>query len=179
MEWRTVAEFPLYSISEDGQLRRTGKGRFGPSDKPIGGWLDAHGYRSFTFWRPDGRKVNRKRCHLVALAFVGPRLSMKHEICHADSDRTNDQWRNVRWGTRTENEADKRIVGRDNSGERHGHAKLTADKVREIIDLYRAGGVTQLELGAQFGVHQVQVSQIVRGKAWGYALERTEKSPAT
>jgi hypothetical protein len=49
-------------------------------------------------------------------------------------------------------------------GERHGMVKLTDQNVREIRAAYAAGGETLVSLGARFGVHFSQISNIVRGK---------------
>lgn len=46
------------------------------------------------------------------------------------------------------------------------NARLTPDKVREIRQLYEQG-LTQRELGKQFGVSAVQIGRIVRGESWG------------
>jgi hypothetical protein len=45
--------------------------------------------------------------------------------------------------------------------------KLTDSKVREIRDRY-AGGETQRELAAEFGVSATTVRDIVAGKTWGW-----------
>ena len=47
-----------------------------------------------------------------------------------------------------------------------GRVKLTDAQVREIRDRYRYDGVTQLELGAEFGVARSTVAAIVTGKTW-------------
>lgn len=172
MEWRVIEEFPIYSVSEDGQVMRTGQGRFGPTNKPLKGWPDAYGYRCYSF-RKDGRKVNRKGYLLVAGAFIGPRPAPGMEVRHLDNTRTNDHWRNLKWGTRAENEADKIAAGTDNAGERHGMAKLKLPQVREIIALYGAGGISQREVAERYGVQQMTISLIVRGKYWARALERS------
>lgn len=169
MEWRVVEEFPTYSVSEAGQVKRTGDGRFRASNKLVKGSPDAYGYTQHGFWR-DGKHVNRKAYQLVASAFIGPRPSPKHEICHNDGSRTNDHWTNLRWDTRAGNEADKRKTGTDNAGERHGSAKLTAQEARQIAELYRSGGLSQREIAERFAVHQVTVSMIVRGKLWARTI---------
>lgn len=69
-------------------------------------------------------------------------------------------------GTPADNVADMVAKRRQASGERAPHAKLTAEQAAEIRARYRAGGVTQTRLAAEYGVAQNQVSAIVRGKAW-------------
>lgn len=50
-------------------------------------------------------------------------------------------------------------------GEAHGGHKLTAAQVREIVRRYRAGGVRQSDLAAEYGVTQSLISKYVRGDA--------------
>jgi DNA-binding MarR family transcriptional regulator len=45
-----------------------------------------------------------------------------------------------------------------------GHVPdITAEQAAEIATLYHSGQHTQKELGAMFGVHQSQISRILRG----------------
>ena len=53
-------------------------------------------------------------------------------------------------------------------GERHGHAKLSAQQVMAIRAEYAAGGVFQHELARKFGVTQGLVSGIVRLARWAH-----------
>lgn len=51
-------------------------------------------------------------------------------------------------------------------GEANGTSKLTAAQVIKIRDLYAAGGVTKMKLGAQFGVKDSAIGKIVARKLW-------------
>jgi hypothetical protein len=74
-------------------------------------------------------------------------------------------------GTHAENNADMRDKGRgalpppSPRGERNAKAKMTAEKVREMRQLYRDGW-KQVDLAERFGVFQGTVSQIIRRKTW-------------
>lgn len=70
--------------------------------------------------------------------------------------------RHLRWATRSENEADKERHGTKARGERSGRAKLTAADVAFI----RAASGTNREIARRFGISDVQVSAIRRGKSW-------------
>jgi len=50
-------------------------------------------------------------------------------------------------------------------GENSGNVKLTESKVLQIRELYRDGWL-QREIAEKFGICQVRVSEICRGKAW-------------
>lgn len=54
----------------------------------------------------------------------------------------------------------------DRSGSANGRAKLTAEQVAIIRTRYAAGGVTQRELAAEFGVTRPMIGYIVRGVNW-------------
>lgn len=60
----------------------------------------------------------------------------------------------------------RRYVGHDQRGERNGNARLSAAQIAQIRALYEAGGIRQVDLAAQFGIRQTQVSRIVRGEQW-------------
>jgi hypothetical protein len=51
-------------------------------------------------------------------------------------------------------------------GERHHMARLTAADVAAIRAEYARGGVRQVDLAGRYGVSQVAISAITRGKAW-------------
>jgi predicted XRE-type DNA-binding protein len=53
-------------------------------------------------------------------------------------------------------------------GEHNGNSKLTAADVREIRRLAEEEGLIQRRIGELYGIHQVQVSAIVRRKAWAH-----------
>lgn len=46
--------------------------------------------------------------------------------------------------------------------------KLTDEQVREIRARYAAGGVTQKQLGREFGVGQTTISAILRRRLWAH-----------
>lgn len=51
-------------------------------------------------------------------------------------------------------------------GERHGHAKLTEDLVREIRISYALGDASQSELGRMYDIKQSTIGAIVKRKTW-------------
>ncbi len=67
-------------------------------------------------------------------------------------------------GTMADNNLDKKVKGRGAFGTRHGHAKLTEDQVRAI----RIDSRSQSKIGADYGIHQHQVSLIKRRLNWGH-----------
>lgn len=167
MEWRPIPSFPSYIVSEYGDVMRTG-GRLRPTGKPLKPWLRKDGYRSYGL-RRDGKKIDTNAHQVVAEAFLGPAPFSGAMVRHIDGTTANgDHYTKLRWGTRAENEADKLLVGTDNRGERHGMSKLTSEQVAAIVARYQRGDISQREIAADYGVHQMTVSLVVRGKLWGH-----------
>lgn len=72
-------------------------------------------------------------------------------------------------GSRAQNNADMRARGREQRGERHHRARLTAADARAIRERYLVGGTTQRVLAAEYGVGQQTVSALLRGQTWSNA----------
>lgn len=107
------------------------------------------------------KKGTRKTLHVHALvlrSFVGKRPVDK-EVRHLDGDKTNNVLSNLRYGTKEENEADKRS---------HGNlpSSLNPAQVRRVRDLYLQGTYTQKVLARKFGVSEDTIHNIVKGKSW-------------
>ncbi len=170
VEWRPVVGFEgLYEVSADGQIAslssRLGKSavprrlRLRPAVKPAGylavSLSRAHVARQYTVH------------FLVAHAFLGPRPSPRHVVCHGDGDPTNNRLENLRWDTWEGNEADKRRHGRGIVGERNHLAKATEAEVYAIREQH-AAGETITALGVIFHLHPSTISDIVRGRIWAH-----------
>lgn len=69
-------------------------------------------------------------------------------------------------GSSADNTADKVAKGRHRLGADHGMAIVTEVQVKEIRERYRRGGISQTTLGAEYGLSQTSVSQIVLKKCW-------------
>jgi hypothetical protein len=107
----------------------------------------------------------RSRVHrLVLEAFVGP-CPEGMETRHLDNDRQNNRLSNLAWGTREENEDDKRRHGTAPRGERSGTARLTADQVAQMRAMHATGAST-VALGRLFNVSQQAAWKAVAGKTW-------------
>lgn len=80
-------------------------------------------------------------------------------------------------GTAADNSRDCVMRGRNRRGDRHGRSKLTTSVVSEIRTRYEAGGVTQTELAAAFGVSQGTIGSAIRGTTWvGVQTEVVKRS---
>ena len=163
-EWRGIPGWPEYEASSVGKIRR------------VSPYLSTWRGRILTDkQRPDGycvvklsREGRAKLCYvhrLVASAFHGEPPSPSHAVAHNDGQRDNNSADNLRWATYAENEADKALHGTRLNGEQIPNAKLTRDDTHKMRLRYSAGA-RQVDLAADFGISQAQVSRIVRNESW-------------
>jgi len=178
LEWRPVPGFPEYAVSNYGQVIRTVDRRPARKGKVLVPWLGNHGYDTVCLVL-DGR-LNRRLVHrLVCEAFHGPAPGPGYQVAHNDGTRRNHRADNLRWATRSENMADCLLHGtramgdrhgrtqspeRTPRGERHGHAKITAETVAAI----RASGrdVSGVSLAGEYGISTATISLIRNRKIW-------------
>lgn len=123
----------------------TGKGRVvstlrGNDHRELSIKLDTDGYACVDVSDKGTRR--RLRVHrLVAHYFLPSRPSQRHEICHIDGNKLNNDCENLRWGTRKENADDRTRHGRTSKGEKHSAAiKASAHRINTPRgkDHYRA-----------------------------------------
>jgi Trp operon repressor len=177
-EIRDVPGYPGYGVSADGrawsrrQKVRLKTGR-GFRTVFVQTWHELRqaterrmGYKTVSVCMDGGRRTTRHVHVLVLTAFRGPKPEGM-EARHLDGNPANNALGNLAWGTRKENMADKVLHGTAQKGERNGNSVLTEERVREIRGLLRTG-VIQAEIARQFGVSQVLVSLISRGKNWAH-----------
>jgi hypothetical protein len=75
-------------------------------------------------------------------------------------------------GTNRDNVRDMDAKGRRVNaqlrGSMHGNAVLSEGDVREIVRRYRAGGITQKQLGVEFSVAHSTINHIFTGRLWAH-----------
>ena len=71
-------------------------------------------------------------------------------------------------GTIADNNHDMRLKGRDRHprGEQNGRAKLTQAAVLDMRRRYAAGGISQEQLGREYGVCQSVAGRAIQGLTW-------------
>lgn len=94
--FKTIKEYPLYSVSTEGRVIQNGSGRMmKPSKKP-------NGYMQINLFTCDGRRKKEYVHRLVALTFL-PNEGRLPEVNHIDGKRDNNTVCNLEWVTRREN----------------------------------------------------------------------------
>jgi hypothetical protein len=156
--WKPIEDFPGYEVSSDGQVRHGAKIK---KTEP-----DRKGYRRVKLWR-DGKGCNRFVAPLVARAFIGP-CPPGQMVRHRDGVNDSNVATNLQYGTRSENELDKREHGTAPQGENHPAAKLTraqveAIRARYVKNSHKDGGAA---IARDYGVSWTLISYIMSGKLW-------------
>ncbi len=168
-EWKQVAEFPDYEVSEHGTIRRLTDSNCAKRGKVLRPKIDKYGYLVVRPFR-DGRGRYMTVHRLVAMAWYGPMTPPYTQVAHHDGNHTNNHYSNLRWATAKENHDDRERHGRVVFGARHWRTKLTVAQTDELIRRYHAGmtgagpRIYQYQLAKEYGVNQAYVSSLTRGK---------------
>lgn len=110
-----------YEVTEGGKVFSVAHNWRGYGRREMRQTPNADGYPSVRLTVAGQRK--RLAVHrLVAAAFLPPRPSASHEVRHLDGDKTHNHVRNLAWGTRADNAADREMHGRTSRGARHSEA---------------------------------------------------------
>jgi len=166
--WRSVPEYEgLYEVSDLGRVRSLDRTRLDKHGRAftLRGVLKKAPLRKGSLYRMvvlsrDGKPKAKLVHRLVLSAFVGP-CPDGMEGCHNNGDPGDNTLSNLRWDTRSANMQDKH---------KHGTsiAKLTVDEVTQIKTLLGQGKMTQTAIAKKFGLNDTRVSNIKRGKSWGW-----------
>lgn len=169
VEWRDIPGYEgLYQASSGGRVRsldrvtygrnkstRTVRGRtLGLRVNPRSGYVQSV--------ISVGGKVSYLYNHrLVCLAFNGEPADDSMEVCHGDGDKQNNRPENLRWGTREENMADKKLHGTH-------RPKRKLDRNRaEAVRVMAKSGLSSPTIAGVFGVTASNISMVLSGRTWG------------
>lgn len=127
------------------------QGKYVGVDLPVG-----HGkFKKFTVHR------------LIATTFI-PNVDNKPQVNHKDGNKYNNSVVNLEWVTRSENQKHRFCeLLHSHFGEKNTQAKLTEDKVRDIVKFKRLG----LGLGClsdMFSVSKPTICDIMAGRSWSH-----------
>jgi hypothetical protein len=169
--WKSIPGFSKYEISSTGQVRRAFydvaiyKGMAGNRLKPLAKLkLQRHinGYLCVSLIDDNGKIKTMLPHQMVAVAFHGPKPSPQHQAIHWDDNKQNNWYKNIRWGTQVDNEADKHRNGNSLEGIKNLNAKLTVAQVKEMRRLFNEG-LSRDTLAAKYKIHKTTVCRVING----------------
>lgn len=158
--WKQHPVYTSYYFCEDGRAASVIK------SKPkilVGTKCSQMGYRAIPVYADVRNKkiyIHRTVCEL----FNGP-PSFGQQCRHLDGDNTNNAASNLKWGTPSENSADKIAHGTNGYGEKNSMSKLDWEKVKEIR-MRVSNGETQRSMCKIFNVSPMTISRVVRKELW-------------
>lgn len=160
-EWKTFVRAPDYEVSNKGRMKSfRWSRRYATNDRILTGSKNPDGYLRFVLKYP-GKNIYITMAQAVAEVWIGPRPKGR-VVCHKDGDLNNNNVENLEYKTQKENTHDKFAHGTMLRGEDSGNAKLTEDKVREII----ASKESTRSLAKRMGVTLHPIRMIKKGLAW-------------
>ena len=174
--WKPVAAWEgLYEVSDHGAVRsldRTVMTKAGHLRTTRGRVLKpsrmASGHLQVSLYRGEERLCTTVHA-LVMAAFVGPRPAGM-DICHKDSDPSNNHVSNLRYDTRRGNVEDTMAAGRISRGTARHNNTLTPEQVREIRAKYVPRVYTLKMLADEYGVTPTNIHAIVgpNSRSWNW-----------
>lgn len=113
----------------------------------------------------NGKRKRYMVHRIVAEAFIG-QIPLGMEVCHNDSNPSNNNVKNLRIDTRSGNFSDKLANNTHSRGSNHHKSKLDENCVIIIKSL--AGMIPQKFIADCYNVTQSTVSSIQLGKSWNW-----------
>jgi HNH endonuclease len=163
-QWRDIPGCPGYQVACNGQIRRTKRAQGTKPGRLVSYRLTQAGYRRFEASN-NGIRARHYVHRCVALAFIGPPPSDKHEVAHYDGNKLNNHVDNLRWATRLENAADNRRLGVIRFGKLRAKPHLTDGDVIQIRQC-RERGESLNRIAKKFGTTYTNIRFICLRRTW-------------
>ena len=168
--WKPVVGYEgFYEVSDQGRVRSldridcNGKSLKGRTLKP---GLSGPRRNYWTINLSVNGQCKSSKIHvLVAAAFIGPRPKSMH-VLHGPKGSLCNQVSNLRYGTRSENEADKLRDGTHQNGEQNHRAKLSRELISQMQQCREREGLSYMQLGKRFGVGHGTAHRALTGRSW-------------
>ena len=160
--------YPDYAVGNDGTIWSKKKGRKWWERLCRNGWFQIKGTTSFYGYQVTTLGgISFQISRLVLAAFVGPSPEDKPFCCHGDGNKQNNNVRNLRWGSPSDNEQDKVKHGKSNRGSRQGGSRLTEEQVLEVKRRLASGKRGEIaKIARELGVHYMTIYCIKAGNNW-------------
>ena len=168
--FKEVPGHPNYEVNAYSTIRRIRPAQGTWKNRRLSPTVNSNGYMTVRL-TSKGKGKNEYLHRIVALTFIGPPPSAKHEVDHIDGNKANNRVSNLRWVTREENMKFAHANGQiHNKGSNHALAKLNEDQVSQIRESFKAGRQTPKQLAAHFKVSLATIYSIVSNKTWKHCV---------
>lgn len=161
-----VENAPHYEISNYGRLKSF---QNNPKDGSVIKGSVIQGYRSLNIRVTGGKTINRYVHKLVAQYFVDKPSDDHTFVIHADFEKQNNYYENLRWVTKGDmiahNKENPAFINRV-IPKRTKNYKLTESKVRIIKKLLKNDNNRLKMIAKQFGITHTQLNRIRSGENW-------------
>lgn len=157
-EWLLVPDYDAYQVSTFGRI----KSFYNDDVRILKPWVSAFGYLQVDLFKnskPKHFPVHR----LVAKLFI-PNPEDKLEVNHRDGCKLNNFVGNLEWVTREQNIQHSFNIGIAPQGQDRPEAKLTNEQVLYVRN--NPQHLNTMELAKMFGVDNITISRIQRGKTY-------------
>lgn len=160
-----------YLVSQFGRVKSIDKTTL--KEVLIHGSKDNRGYHRFGTRTNEG--IETKFIHKeVARAYVKQGKKEKPYVVHKDFDKTNNNYRNLKWVTRIELEKYLRDKW-EHTGyvkKQNGFKKLTVAKVAMIKKHLLKGKLTKAKIAEKYKISSTQIKRIERGENWAHVAPK-------
>jgi hypothetical protein len=154
---KAILNFPGYYITKKGIIYsyRNNKGGIGKIKRVIEGYLNSKGYKRVILYQ-NSKRFQFQISRLVAITYI-PNPQNLPVVMHIDNNPLNNYYRNLKWGTQSEN-----ITQCSKEGRIKGNTKITPEQKQEIIKLYSTGNYTQLEISNKIGLSKMTIRRALK-----------------
>jgi len=150
--WKPVVDYPKYEISNMGNVRR--------NNKQLSLFI-IKGYLAFNVIDGVKRRKSLRVHKEVAKAFLGNHAA-NMIVRHLDGNPLNCCISNIKWGTHSDNEKDKKRHGRSLAGSKNPQAKITE---MEAIFIKKSN-LSSKELAERLNIGYRAIWAIKTGRTW-------------
>ncbi len=127
--------------------------------------LTANGYRNVSLWRNGVASYNLSH-RLVAIHFIKNPENLLY-VLHIDDNPKNPHFKNLKWGTQSDNLKDCSNKNRGFKGIKNNLSKLSEQDVRDIRKALLSG-MSAYKTAPLFGVTKAVILSIKHGKTWSH-----------